>query len=170
MDDAGFQLAFAEHHGVVFRFAFALTQDRDAAEEIAQECFLDLWRRRQFDASRGSLRGYLLGAARNQVFKRLRRSGREEPLDDLYPAAAPSSGNGELTAAVDRAIADLPLLQREALTLFEFEQLSLEEIATLTGIETGAVKSRLARARDNLRRRLAPYRDYLTARGVHGTT
>jgi RNA polymerase sigma-70 factor (ECF subfamily) len=47
-------------------------------------------------------------------------------------------------------------LQREALILFEYEDLSLDEIATVTGVEVGAVKARLHRARQALRRRLMP--------------
>jgi RNA polymerase sigma-70 factor (ECF subfamily) len=62
----------------------------------------------------------------------------------------------ERAGLVARAIAGLPLAQREAVLLFEYEDLSLEEIAQVTGSEAGAVKSRLFRARETLRRRLAP--------------
>ena len=47
-------------------------------------------------------------------------------------------------------------VQREALVLAEYEEMSLEEIAEATGVELAAVKSRLHRARVNLRRMLAP--------------
>jgi RNA polymerase sigma-70 factor (ECF subfamily) len=57
---------------------------------------------------------------------------------------------------VGRAIGELPALQRESLILFEYEDLSLDEIATVAGVEVGAVKARLHRAREALRRRLAP--------------
>jgi DNA-directed RNA polymerase specialized sigma24 family protein len=50
----------------------------------------------------------------------------------------------------------LPRLQREAIIMFTFEELSLEEIAKITGVDAGAVKSRLNRARESLRRALAP--------------
>jgi RNA polymerase sigma factor (sigma-70 family) len=53
-------------------------------------------------------------------------------------------------------VAALPPLQREALILAEYEEMSLEEIARATGVELAAVKSRLHRARENLRRLLAP--------------
>jgi RNA polymerase sigma-70 factor (ECF subfamily) len=53
-------------------------------------------------------------------------------------------------------VAALPPLQREALILFEYEGLSLEEIAEAAGVEIGTVKARLHRAREALRRRLAP--------------
>ena len=55
------------------------------------------------------------------------------------------------------AVWQLPALQREVLLLFEFEELSLSEIAQVVGAEVNTVKSRLSRARANLRRTLAPY-------------
>ena len=51
----------------------------------------------------------------------------------------------------------LPVLQREALVLFEFEDLSLEEVAAAVGSPVGTVKSRLFRARRGLRVALGPY-------------
>jgi RNA polymerase sigma-70 factor (ECF subfamily) len=51
----------------------------------------------------------------------------------------------------------LPVLQREAIVLFEFEELSLEEVAAAVGSDVGTVKSRLHRARERLRRSLGPY-------------
>ena len=65
--------------------------------------------------------------------------------------------DNELAAEVERAIADLPPLQREALVLFEYEELSLAEIAVVVGADLGAVKGRLFRAREKLRIRLDQY-------------
>jgi RNA polymerase sigma-70 factor (ECF subfamily) len=65
--------------------------------------------------------------------------------------------DGELAGEVERAIASLPLLQREALVLFEYEDLSLAEIAAVVGADSGTVKSRLFRAREKLRVRLDRY-------------
>ena len=107
----------------------------------------------------GSVRGYLFGIVRNLAFERLRISDRESdepadgetdsgPFEDVLAA--------ERSEAVARAVAALAPLQREALILFEYEDLSLEEIAQATGVDTGAVKARLHRARETLRRRLAP--------------
>ncbi|HEV7375763.1 MAG TPA: sigma factor-like helix-turn-helix DNA-binding protein, partial [Pyrinomonadaceae bacterium] len=56
-----------------------------------------------------------------------------------------------------RAIDGLPPLQREALLLFEYEELALSEIATVVGADIGTVKARLHRARQRLKRQLAPY-------------
>ena len=65
--------------------------------------------------------------------------------------------DAELTAEVRRAIASLPPLQREALVLFEYEDLSLAEIAAVVGADSNAVKARLFRARDKLRASLGRY-------------
>jgi len=63
----------------------------------------------------------------------------------------------ELTAEVQKAIASLPPLQREALVLFEYEDLSLAEIGDIVGADSNTVKARLFRARDKLRARLERY-------------
>jgi len=62
-----------------------------------------------------------------------------------------------LSGEVERAIASLPPLQREALVLFEYEELSLAEIASVVGADANSVKARLFRAREKLRARLDRY-------------
>jgi RNA polymerase sigma-70 factor (ECF subfamily) len=159
-----FRVLFEAHRDAVFRLAWRLTGMLDVAEDLAQECFLGLIRHPgRFDARRGSLRQYLYGTVRNLVRQRWQSSGREVPLDDDPdtdpPALAIASEkieNAELSDAVQAAIGALPMLQREALVLFEFEELSLQEVAAVAGCDTGTVKSRLHRARARLRRVLAP--------------
>jgi len=63
----------------------------------------------------------------------------------------------ELSTQVREAVLALPPLQREALVLFEYEGLSLNEIAEVTQSEVGAVKGRLFRARERLKTALRPY-------------
>jgi RNA polymerase sigma-70 factor, ECF subfamily len=60
----------------------------------------------------------------------------------------------------------LPHMQQEALVLFQYEGLTLEEIAQIVGADVGTVKSRLHRARERLRKELALFRK---VGGVHGT-
>jgi RNA polymerase sigma-70 factor (ECF subfamily) len=63
----------------------------------------------------------------------------------------------ELAAKVREAILSLPAFQREALVLFEYEGLSLNEISRVVGADVGAVKARLFRAREGLKSILRPY-------------
>jgi len=73
----------------------------------------------------------------------------EEPLERVL--------DEELATLVRDAVLSLPALQREALVLFEFEDLSLSEIADITDSDVGAVKARLHRARQGLKSMLGPY-------------
>ena len=158
-DEGAFLRIYGAHRTSLFRFAWRLTGSAEAAEDIAQECFLALLAGAGFDGRPGGLRTYLFGMARYIASRRLRAAGREsEERDEAADEPGPLEGllAAERAAAVERAVRALPLAQREALILFEYEELSLEEIAAVTGAEVGAVKSRLHRAREAVRRRLAP--------------
>ena len=137
-----------------------------AAEEITQDCFLSLLQHPvRYNASRGSLKTYVYGIARNLFLKQLRRSGLDVNLEDSGAIIRRHEGldpaelvlREELGDAVRKAVATLPPLQREALVLFEYEGLPLADISRIVGVDVMTVKSRLARARDNLRLLLTPY-------------
>jgi RNA polymerase sigma-70 factor (ECF subfamily) len=157
--------AYDEHHGAMFRFAYRLTGSSADAEDIVHECFAGLLRPEcGFDERRTALRTYLLGAVRNQAAKRFRRreDARAEvdgPVDLRSPEAV--ALRGEMENSVARAVAGLPETQREILILAHYEQMALAEIAGVVGIEIGAVKSRLQRARETLRETLAEYQERL---------
>ena len=163
---AAFQILYERYRAPIFRFAYRLLGSVEAAEDVAHDCFLGLIKEPgRFDPSRASLRTYLYAAARNQAAKRYQSFGRETALEELVhePHSADRQGpmsqvlDGELAGEVERAIASLPPLQREALVLFEYEDLSLAEIAAVVGADSGTVKSRLFRAREKLRVRLDRY-------------
>jgi RNA polymerase sigma-70 factor, ECF subfamily len=168
--DAEFQSVFEEHKNAVYRFAWRMTNSAAAAEDIAQDVFLFLLRDPlRFDPSRGSMRPFLLGVARNLALKRWREENRWEELENDYSSAAPEPYTGDIAESVSRAVRSLPPLQREALILAEYEKLSLDEIARAVGADVGTVKSRLHRARENLRRMLAALKPNTAVRLNHGT-
>jgi RNA polymerase sigma-70 factor (ECF subfamily) len=161
-----FQVLYERYRDPIFRFAYRMLGSAEAAEDVAHDCFLGLIKEPgRFDSTRASLRTYLYAAARNQVAKRYQSFAREAAIDQLpeEPAAAAHHEpmrkvlDDELAKEVQSAIADLPPLQREALVLFEYEDLSLAEIAAIVGADSNAVKARLFRARDKLRARLGWY-------------
>ncbi len=165
-DEAAFLLLYERHRDAVFRFAYRMLGATAQAEDVTQDCFLSLIRRPEgFDPARASLRTYLLAAARNLSLKALRRQGQEVALEDF--AEEMRRGvveeplrkllDEELAFEVSRAVASLPPLQREALLLFEYEELSLKEIAAVVETDVGTIKARLHRARQRLRRELEPY-------------
>jgi RNA polymerase sigma-70 factor (ECF subfamily) len=155
--DNEFKAAFEEHKDAVYRFAWRMMNSPAAAEDVAQDVFLSLLRQPcRFDPSRGRLRSFLLGVTRNLVLKRWRDENQWEELGDEQFLAEAVSVRNETALIVGEAVRALPLLQREVLILAEYEELSLEEIARAVESEVGTVKSRLHRARENLRRMLGP--------------
>lgn len=157
-EERAFLDLYSRYRTPLFHFAFRLTNSQPASEDIVQDCFLALMAGTSYNTSQGSLRAYLFGITRNLAFQRMRVAEREcdeadgetaaDSLDNLLAA--------ERSEMVAHAISALPPHQREALVLFEYHEMSIEEIAQIAGIETGAVKARLHRARETLRRRLSP--------------
>ena len=145
MTDSEFRSAFCTHKDVLYRFVYRMTGSANNAEDIVQESFLALWRRpHAYDASRGTLRSFLLGIARNLVLKRWRDEHPHDSLEDDSAICGPVDLLGQERAdAIARAVQMLPPLQREAIVLAEYEDLTLEEIARATDSAIGSVKSRL---------------------------
>ncbi len=161
------ETAFDTYHRDVYNFAYRLTRRPDVAEDITQECFMALMHAPQrYDAARGSIKVYLFSIARNLALKQYRDCRAEQPDEGVEDLAAVDPRRSlDISCAVARAVAGLPHLQQESLILFEYAGVTLEEIAQITGADTGTIKSRLHRARERLRRVLAGYR---TERSKHG--
>jgi RNA polymerase sigma-70 factor (ECF subfamily) len=168
-DEAAFLLLYERHRTPVFRFACRMLGSATPAEDVTQECFLQVLRRPEaFRAERASLRTYLCAIARHLALKQLRRRGQETAMDDPPEEASrgtPGAPGGdalstvieeEAAVAVRTAVEALPPLQREAVVLFEYQEMSLADIAAVCDVDVGTVKSRLHRARERLRRTLAP--------------
>jgi RNA polymerase sigma-70 factor, ECF subfamily len=164
--EAAFLELYERHRDAVFRFAYRLLGSVELAEDVTHDCFLSLLRRpASFDPRRASLKTYLLAATRNLAMKHFRSLRGEDALEELTnEPSGPKAReplrrllDEELAVAVRQAIDELPPLQREALVLFEYEELPLSEIAAIAGTDVGTVKARLYRARQSLKKRLAPY-------------
>jgi RNA polymerase sigma-70 factor (ECF subfamily) len=165
-DQAAFLELYDRYREPIFRFAYRLLGSVEIAEDVTHDCFLSLIRKPEnFRPERASLKTYLYAAARNLAMKHFRNQGRETALDEVNeePKESPRRGplrkllDEELATQVREAIFSLPPLQREALILFEYEGLSLNEVAEIAGTDAGAIKARLYRAREGLRRILQPY-------------
>jgi RNA polymerase sigma factor (sigma-70 family) len=160
--------AFDKYHQAIFGFVYRLTRRADLAEDLTQECFLAYLRTPgRFDGTRGTVKTYLFAIARNLVLKNCRDSRVEEVLDEEQgPVVTDRAPTIELSIAVKNAVAELSPLQQEALVLFEYEGCTLEEVAQVVGADVGTVKSRLHRAREQLKRSLAPHRQIGEAHGA----
>jgi len=140
-----------------------ILRDTQAAEEILQDIFFQLWRTApQFDPSRGSLPGWLAVIARHRAISRLRRhnpAAGEELLENtvVLPFNLESVvAQQQLLTRVKGALEGLPKDQRAAVELAYFEGMTHSEIARNTGDPLGTVKTRLRSAVETLKRNLHP--------------
>ena len=151
---ADFARAYAEHRELAFRAAHGVLRDRTAAEDVVQEVFLHIWSRpRSFDPSRGSLATYIGVLARSRAIDQWRsRQTRDAALHRAAAAEQPGlqdDATAEQAIRADlrtrslRAIESLPSEQREALLLSYGRDLTVREVATLTGAPLGTAKSRV---------------------------
>jgi RNA polymerase sigma-70 factor (ECF subfamily) len=163
----------AIHEGMVFGLAARLLGDTEEARDLAQEVFLQVHRKLGGFEGRSSLKTWIYRIVVNQCRNRRRwwqRRCRERgcALDELSAGdevrLAEHAGPGpfeelarrERGRRVQAALLQLSFEHRVILLLREVEGLRCEEIAASLGVAGGTVKSRLARARDALRRRLEP--------------
>jgi RNA polymerase sigma-70 factor (ECF subfamily) len=153
-EPAAFDDLISRWHGPLWAFVRRLAGNDDAAGEILQDVWIRVIRGipRLRDGSK--LRAWLFGIARRTLMDRLREQYATAPAGDVDVeaiAAEPSVEEVDDLAALDDALAGLPLIEREAITLFYLEELSLNEIAETLAVPVGTVKSRLHRARRLLR-------------------
>ena len=134
----------------VFRFALALTNEWDVAEDLAQEAFTRLWvHRTSVDWERPML-PWLLTTTRHLAmdhFRRLRRALMRQK--DLRPWALDGEDRVRWLD-VQRAMARLPTVDRAALTMIAVSGLSYEEAALVMGTTSGSIRARVSRARRRL--------------------
>ena len=166
---ARFEASVLPHLDAAYNLARWLTRNDHDAEDVVQESFARALR--YFDSLRDAeARGWLLAIVRNTGYSWLEKNRPSEviALEDsglvgadaeVAGHVAPADSNPEVVVLlsaqrklVNQALEELPVAYREILILREMEDLTYKEIAHIAGIPIGTVMSRLARARDLLRR------------------
>lgn len=139
------------------RYAFALTRDRDTADDIVQDCLERALRKRHLWKRRGSVRSWLFRILYRQSIDHHRRLRTDTIQADtqMIDSAVTQPANQEQRIdclKIGEALDRLPAEQRAVLLLAALEGLPYDEIADITGVPVGTVRSRLSRARETLRR------------------
>lgn len=160
-DESALAALYDRYAGMLSSVLNRILRDTQAAEEILQDIFYQLWRTAsQFDAARGSLPGWLLVIARNRALSRLRRhnpASGDELMENtvVVPSSLESDvAQQQLIGKVKSAMQGLPTEQRATVELAYFEGLTHSEIAQRTGDPLGTVKTRLRSAVETLKRNL----------------
>ncbi len=164
-DEGAFAAFYDQTVGRVYGLALRITQAHTLAEEIVCDVYLQLWRQaNRYDRSRGNVMAWLMTLSRSRALDLLRRersaSRPQSPVQDQDPPdGAPHTLDllveVDRSAALHEALRALDEEQRQLLALAYFRGYSHSELAGLTGLPLGTVKTKLRRALAVLRERLA---------------
>jgi RNA polymerase sigma-70 factor (ECF subfamily) len=172
-DSAVFRDLFAKHSKGLINFAYRYVHNRERAEELAQEVFLQIFRARNRYEPKAKFATYLYRVATNLCLNELRRfdyKGKIEPLegnpvgpdnkgarelpDESLQTAEASVTGREIQARVEKVLSTLPENQKSALLLSRVEGFTYQEVAESLGTSESAVKSLIFRATKTLRQKL----------------
>lgn len=173
-----FNLLVLKYQDAIYNQACWLLKDPLAAEDITQDTFIQAFKKLSIYRN-GSFKAWLLRIVTNACYDELRRWKRRplvslEPVNregeqvespewlaDSGPSIEERLENADLQAFLARQLGDLPADHRAVLALVDLQDFDYEEAASVLGIPIGTVKSRLARARAQLRMRLESHPDLL---------
>jgi len=162
-----FRALFDAHAEALRRYARRFVRTREAAEDLVQDVFFQLWRRWEQVETGPNVRAYLYVATRSSALNHLARERTEERAHTLAyprgivaeePALPPEADRNldvdEISRAIERVLDTMPPRQREVASLRLRHQLSTAEIATRLGISPRTVEVHIARATKALREQL----------------
>lgn len=175
-DFAAFEKIVERHRDKAYRLALGLTKSEADAQDVVQEAFINIYRKLDTFNGDAQLSSWMYRIVVNAALMRLRKTRRraEVSVDDVqdptqleqFTPGAPAgwrvrgdeaAENRELRAQILAAIDQLEPRYQAVFLLREIEGLSLDEIAAVLDLTTGAVKTRLHRARLFLQATLEPY-------------
>ena len=146
---------YDQHAGALYRYALSILGSPEDAEDAVQEIFVRIARQVSRLGKVRNVKAYLFTSARNAAYTRLRDRRRREELTEAVCFEVPSVGVEEAhpdSEAIRRAFAELPVEQREVLTLHIYEQLTFEEIGRMVGSSKNTITSRYRYGLDKLRK------------------
>jgi RNA polymerase sigma-70 factor, ECF subfamily len=173
--EKAFDRLFEQYHSMVFHLAFRILGDREEALDVAQEVFFTIYRKMHSFRGESSLKTWIFRIAINRAsnrcrwWNRLRRRGtvsldehlgrnRTPDLSETLEAEGNSPEEAlllqEKRTEIERSLHRLPINQRIAVVMRDVEGMAYEEIAEAMQVSLGTVKSRIARGREELKRRL----------------
>lgn len=167
-DESALRQIFDRYYSLLLGNVYRIIPDEDSCQDLVQEVFVELWRKRAELDIHTSLQAYLRRAAVNRALnflKTQRRVQLQEP--DQWGAEADTSETDigrlekqeSLEAALHRAIGLLPEKCRMVFSLSRFEQMSHREIATQLGISVKTIENQITKAMKLLREVLVHSRD-----------
>lgn len=157
MEKKCFEKFFSQYFDDIARYCLMLTKDREESLDIAQEVFIRAASEKRLCAEGFNAKAWLYRVARNEVmsfFRRFYRKLKHQIALDSEIVSECRVCNDEQWMKLNSMVDSLPVHYRDALYLKYYEDMSLEEIAEISGVPEGTVKSRLAEGRKKLKEML----------------
>lgn len=163
-DQAAFRSIYNQYYKYLVVTAFNILGDSDTARDLAQDVFVEIWKKRTSISINASLKSYLRRAVVNKTLNKIKsnRINFDDPANLPEQVASLHGQDDALHAAdlekiIHKAISALPERCRIIFTLCRLEKLSHKEIAQQLDISTKTVENQMTRALSILRKSLAPY-------------
>ncbi len=151
-----FEQVVRAHAGDLYRYAYWLARDRPRAEDVVQEALLRGWRAYADLRDPRQAKSWLFSIVRNEFYRALARDARHAGSVDIAALEIADERASPFGLEMREALAALPAPYAEPLALQVLGGFSCAEIATMLDTTEGAVMTRLTRARQALRRLVAP--------------
>ena len=148
---------YGRHHVRVYRFALRVTGDATLAEDIVSDVFLEVWRHADRFKSKAQVSTWLLGIARSKGITAVRRHGDGHldvdtlEIEDLADDPEVLISKSDRRNAIQRALSQLSVAQREVIDLVYYHEKSVGEVAEIIGVPAGTVKTRMFYARRRMK-------------------
>ena len=160
---AGKKEAFVElytrYRSRIYAYALRMIGDKERANDIFQETFIRIYQQcLNSERTVSNVSAYIFTTARNLCLNAIRDQKPSTAVEDYHQIVhQPNHENIELAELVKTALELLPQHHREAFVLREYDGLSYQEIAEVTGQTLASVKIHIYRAKEKLRKILSPY-------------
>jgi RNA polymerase sigma-70 factor (ECF subfamily) len=159
-DKKAFEKLVAEYQATVFRLAFRLLCNEDEAKDIVQETFIKIWQNLDKYRAQYSFKTWIYRIASNLCYDSLRTTKyRFEPIqENFHPVSSENVEqaiiNNDLKSLIILFTEQLTPKQKMIFTLSEIEELSVEEIATITRLSPAKIKSNLYLAKKQIKEKM----------------
>lgn len=163
-----FEYLFHTHYAPLCKSVYNIVRDRDAAEDIVQDVFIKVWRRRaELDISR-SIQSYLFRSCMNTALNYLKKSQKNTSIENenlhtvAYSSHQPEEGLEfqEVSNKVQEALNTLPPKCKIVFSMSRYEDLSYADIASTLNISVKAVEKHMSKALKIMREYLKAYLHY----------
>jgi len=168
-DELAFRALVKEYQSRVFHHAMQILRNREEAEDVCQETFIQIFESIKSFKGKSSLSTWIIRISINKALEKLRKEKRRAQLRELLPWWMPDEAksedsnemhpdilieNQEKARALYRAIDRLSPTQRVAFTLIKLDEMSYKEASELMNLGIKAIESLVSRAKENIKKEL----------------